>query len=69
MATMAGLSGFILILIIIAVILLVLLPFFVLRIRNELISMNQKVSSLVELLGGITSSPTRKPGGKPGEEG
>ena len=40
----------------IAAILAILMPFFVLRIRNELISMNQKISQLVEILGGKGSS-------------
>jgi cell division protein FtsL len=36
----------------IAAILAILMPFFVLRIRNELIEMNQKISQMVEILGG-----------------
>jgi len=50
MEFMGAFSGIITFFILIAVILALLMPFFVLRIRNELISMNKKMSELVELL-------------------
>ena len=46
----SGLLGFFLIA---AAILALLLPFFVLKIRNEVVSMNKKMSELIEILGGI----------------
>ena len=50
MQVMGAFSGLITVFILIAVFLAFLMPFFVLRIRNELISMNKKLSRLIELL-------------------
>jgi len=46
---MGAFSGVITVFILIAVVLSFLMPFFVLRIRNELISMNKELSKLIEL--------------------
>ena len=53
---MGGFSGIVTIVILIAVVLAFLMPFFVLRIRNELISMNQKMTELVKILGGSNTN-------------
>ncbi len=55
MESLGALSGIITIFIIIAIILAFLMPFFVLRIRNEIISMNQKITELIKILGGINT--------------
>ncbi len=47
---------------IIAGILAILMPFFVLRIRNEIISMNQKLSLLIQLLERGSQRPESKIG-------
>jgi predicted nucleic-acid-binding Zn-ribbon protein len=56
MEGLGALSGIVSILILIAVILAFLMPFFVLRIRNEIISMNQKMAELVKILGGTNKN-------------
>jgi uncharacterized membrane protein len=50
MGFMGAFSGVITIFVLIAIVLAFLMPFFVLRIRNELISMNRKMARLIELL-------------------
>ncbi len=52
MEGLGALSGIATIFILIAIVLAFLIPFFVFRIRNEMISMNQKMSELVRILGG-----------------
>jgi hypothetical protein len=52
MEGLGSLSGIAAIFILIVAVLAFLMPFFVLRIRNEMISMNQKMSELVKILGG-----------------
>ncbi|MCF8112148.1 MAG: hypothetical protein K9J85_11775 [Desulfobacteraceae bacterium] len=47
-----GIALIVALLLLIYAIVTFLLPFFVLRIRNEMISMNQKMSQLIKLLGG-----------------
>lgn len=56
MEGLGALSGFVTIIFIIAAILAFMMPFFVLRIRNEIISMNQKMTELVKILGGNNSN-------------
>jgi len=51
-----ALSGIVVVLfILIAGILAILMPFFVLRIRNEMIKLNENMAKVIELLGGSTS--------------
>jgi hypothetical protein len=52
MGALGTLAGVIWLIIIIAGILAVLMPFFVLRIRNEMIKLNENMSKIIELLGG-----------------
>ncbi len=52
MEGLGTLSGIATIFILIVAALAFLMPFFVLRIRNEMISMNQKMSELIKILGG-----------------
>lgn len=51
MEGLGSLSGIVIIIILIAAVLAFLMPFFVFRIRNEMISMNQKMTELVKILG------------------
>ncbi|MBW1715844.1 MAG: hypothetical protein JRJ77_08480 [Deltaproteobacteria bacterium] len=53
---------------IIVAILSLLMPFFVLRIRNEIISMNKKMSELIELLAGQSSTVKTEYSEYPGKE-
>lgn len=53
---------------IIVAILSLLMPFFVLRIRNELISMNKKMSELIELLAGQSGTVKTEYFEYPGKE-
>ena len=53
---------------IIVAILSLLMPFFVLRIRNEIISMNKKMSELIELLAGQRSAVKTEYFEYPGKE-
>ena len=52
MEAIGALSGGVSLIILIAAILAFLLPFFVLRIRNKVISIDQKMDVIIELLGG-----------------
>ena len=52
MGALGTLAGIIWLIIIIAGILAVLMPFFVLRIRNEMIKLNENMSKIIELLSG-----------------
>jgi len=47
---MVEISGMLLLFVLIGSILAFLLPFFVLRIRNEIISINKKLSTLIDIL-------------------
>lgn len=51
MEGLGAFSGIVTIVILIAAVLAFFLPFFVLRIRNEIISMNRKMTELVKILG------------------
>ena len=51
---------FIAILLIILAVLAILMPFFVLKIRNETISINKKLSTIITLLGGSEKTATSK---------
>ncbi|MBC2704860.1 hypothetical protein [Desulfobacula sp.] len=52
MEGLGAFSGIVTIVILIAAVLAFLMPFFIFRIRNEIISMNQKMTELVKILGG-----------------
>lgn len=56
MEGLGTLPGILIIFIIIAVVLACLMPFFVFRIRNEMISMNQKMEELLKILGGSNTN-------------
>ena len=51
MEDLGALSGIVTIIILIVAVLAFLMPFFVFRIRNEMISMNQKMTELIKILG------------------
>jgi hypothetical protein len=57
MGALGTLAGIIWLIIIIAGILAVLMPFFVLRIRNEMIKLNENMSKIIELLSGKRGTP------------
>ena len=50
METLSGLGGLAALFVITGAILAILLPFFVYRIRNEIISINEKLSTLIRLI-------------------
>ncbi len=58
MEAFGALSGIVGIFIIIVAILAFLMPFFVLRIRSEMIKLNKNMEKVIELLGG-KASPTK----------
>lgn len=58
MEGLGSLSGIVIIIVFIAAVLAFLMPFFVLRIRNEIISMNLKMTELVKILGGGNTNPS-----------
>lgn len=54
-----GFLTFIFLFLIIAAILAILLPFFVLKIRNEIVSMNKKMAKIIEILS-YKNNPSEK---------
>ncbi len=57
-------SGILSIILLVAAILAVFIPFFILKIRNQVISINEKMDKIIELLGG-ESRKVDKVDGKP----
>lgn len=57
---MVSLGSFVGLFLIVMAILAFFLPIFVLRIRNELIELNQKMSRLIELMGGVDPPGVKK---------
>ncbi len=60
MENVGGAFGFMSIIMIIGAVFLFLLPFFVFKIRNQVIEMNKKMSQIIKLLGGQAGDPLYK---------
>ena len=57
MESLGEFSAIVTVFLIIVAILAFLMPFFVLRIRNEMIKLNEKMTKVIELLGGKDITP------------